>query len=515
MLRALFVGLVAVSLGACGGKVVFDQDGDGGGGFAGQGGAGDGGVGLGSPPPVTVTSTSTGMGGMPGDILEQLNAIPGMDLYEDDSQFDGYRWFVGTFEQPADHNDPDGLKFSQQIYILHKDTARPMVLNSTGYALWGEDYPSEPTLIADANQLSVEHRFFPPSRPEPADWQLLTIEQAAADHHSLVQALKPIYDKNWLSTGASKGGMTSMYHRRFYELDVDGTIPYVAPLSYGTNDPRYIDFLDDVGTPECRDALIAFQIEVLSRRATMIPLVEQTGANFGYWDADAALDFAVGNVRFGVWQYADPSVCDDVPPTSASDDELFSFLQSISAVEGSDDYYLDFFEPYYFQAALQLGAPGSDESYLASLLSVPVGLGPAAFVQPGPTKETVFQPGSMPDIQSWTLSSGRELLFVYGEVDPWSAAMWEVSGPADDTYVFTAPGMNHGAGIGGLPSDEQEIAVDAILRWAGVDDDAPPDPSPISIELARTARLIDSSPSPQRRAKLGERARELAAQLRK
>lgn len=498
---------------ACGGKVVFERDGDGGnGGFASQGGAGEGG--FVSPAPVAVTSTSTGMGGMPGDILEQLNDIPGMDLVEQDSQFEGYRWFVGTFEQPADHNDPNGLKFPQQIYILHKDTSRPMVLNSTGYALWGEDYPSEPTLIADANQISVEHRFFPPSRPEPADWQLLTIEQAAADHHSLVEALKPIYDKKWVSTGASKGGMTSMYHRRFYELDVDGTIPYVAPLSYGTNDPRYIDFLDDVGTPECRDALIAFQIEVLSRRATMIPLVEQTGANFGYWDEDAALDFAVGNVRFGLWQYADPSACDSVPPTTASDDELFGFLESVSAVEGSDDYYLDFFEPYYFQAALQLGAPGSDESYLASLLSVPLGLGPAAFVQPGPTKTAIFQPGSMPDIQAWTLEAGHQLLFVYGEVDPWSAAMFEVPGPTTDTYAFIAPGMNHGAGIYGLPSDEQATAIDAILRWTE-QDGAPPNPSPASIELARVARLIDSSPSPHRRAKLGERARELAAQLRK
>ncbi len=514
MSRVLLAGVMCASLAACGGKVVFDPDGDGGaGGFAGQGGVGEGGVGMGLAPPDTSTSTGTGMGGMPGDILDQLNAIPGMNLYEESSQFDGYRWFVGSFEQPADHDDPDGLKFPQQIYILHKDTSRPMVLNSTGYALWGEDYPSEPTLIADANQISVEHRFFPPSRPEPADWQLLTIEQAAADHHSLVEALKPIYDKNWLSTGASKGGMTSMYHRRFYPTDIDGTIPYVAPLSYGVNDPRYIDFLDNVGTATCRDALIAFQIEVLSRRATMIPLVEQTGANFGYWNADAALDFAVGNVRFGLWQYADPSVCDDVPPTTASDEQLFSFLESISAVEGSDDYYLDFFEPYYFQAALQLGAPGSDESYMAPFLSVPLGLGPADFVQPGPTKETVFQPSSMPDIQSFTLASGSELLFVYGEVDPWSAAMFEVSG-ANDTYAFIAPGMNHGAGIYGLPSDEQAVAIDAILRWAGESEGTPPNPSPASIELARVARLIDSSPSPARRAKLGERARELTRELR-
>ena len=56
-----------------------------------------------------------------------------------------------------------------------------------------EPYRSEPTRLVDGNQISVEQRFFTPSRPEPADWSKLTIWQAATDHHRLVAALKPIY----------------------------------------------------------------------------------------------------------------------------------------------------------------------------------------------------------------------------------------------------------------------------------------------------------------------------------
>jgi len=511
--RARLLSIFAL-LTACGGKVVFDGETGAGGDPPSAGGfAADGGAGLGPTAPA-VTVTTTGLGGMTSDILDQLNSVPGLELEEGFSDYPDYRWFVGTFEQPADHDDPDGLKFQQRVFILHKEVSRPTVLNSTGYALWEYDYLSEPALIADANQISVEHRFFPPSRPEPADWQLLTIEQAATDHHRLVEALKPIYDQSWLSTGASKGGMTSMYHRRYYPDDVDGTIPYVAPLSYGVADSRYIDFLDDVGTVECREALKAFQVEVLSRRAFMLPLVEQTGANFSYWGADAALDFAVQNVRFGIWQYGDAGLCDIIPSSSAPDEELFEYLESVSAVEGSDDYYLDFFEPYYFQAAVQLGAPGSDESYLAPFLTVPLGLGPRDFVQPGPTKEMVFQPQRMVDIQAWTLSEGDQLLFVYGEVDPWTAGAFEVP-QSNDSFSFVAPGQNHGAGIYGLPFDEEQQATDAVLRWAGLSEMPPPSPSPAHIELARVARLIDSSPSRKMRARLGERAREIAAQLRK
>ena len=71
----------------------------------------------------------------------------------------------------------------------------------------------------------------------------------AADEHAIVTALKTIYTGPYLSTGASKGGMTAVFYRRFYPDDVVGTVPYVAPLSFAAPDERYAAFLDSVGTP--------------------------------------------------------------------------------------------------------------------------------------------------------------------------------------------------------------------------------------------------------------------------
>src|SRR5437870_3932408 len=56
----------------------------------------------------------------PGDILERLNAIPGMACAEPPAPVpparplpDGYRFFTCGFDQPADHAHPEGLHFSQ------------------------------------------------------------------------------------------------------------------------------------------------------------------------------------------------------------------------------------------------------------------------------------------------------------------------------------------------------------------------------------------------------------------
>jgi hypothetical protein len=167
------------------------------------------------------------------DILEQLRAVPGLTGVEERAAPPPYRFFVLTITQPADHRRPSAGTFQQRLTLLHRGTDRPTVLHTTGYGVPASIFRAEPTRLIDGNQISVEQRFFTPSRPEPADWSDLTIWQAATDHHRIVRALASLYPANWISTGASKGGMTSIYHRRFYPADVDGTVAYVAPPDIG------------------------------------------------------------------------------------------------------------------------------------------------------------------------------------------------------------------------------------------------------------------------------------------
>jgi hypothetical protein len=60
------------------------------------------------------------------------------------------------------------------------------------------------------------------------------------------------------------------------------------------------------------------------------------------------------------------------------------------------------------------------------------------------------------------------MLFVYGQNDPWGAERFRVDKGAQDAYVFTAPGLNHGANVAGLVAEEKAFATARILQWAGV-----------------------------------------------
>jgi hypothetical protein len=79
-----------------------------------------------------------------------------------------------------------------------------------------------------------------------------------------------------------------------------------------------------------------------------------------------------------------------------------------------------------------------------------------------------FDRGAMPDVDRWVRHHARHMLFVYGENDPWGAERFRVGAGAADSYVFTAPGMNHGANVAGLPAGQKDLATARILSWAGV-----------------------------------------------
>ena len=79
-----------------------------------------------------------------------------------------------------------------------------------------------------------------------------------------------------------------------------------------------------------------------------------------------------------------------------------------------------------------------------------------------------FQPHAMRDVDSWVRHNAHHMLFVYGQNDPWGAERFRVDKGAKDAYVFTAPGLNHGANVAGLVADQKALATARILQWAGV-----------------------------------------------
>ena len=403
----------------------------------------------------------------PGELLARIRVLPGVAAATaEPSTIDGTLFFQISFEQPVDHDDPGGPTFRQRITLLHRSEAAPTVLGLEGYSL-SSPFPSQRELTSylRANQLTVEHRFFPPSSPDPRPWSRLTIAQAAADHHRIVQSFKSLYTGKWVSTGVSKGGMAAVYHRFFYALDVDATVPYVAPSSHGPRDARYVRFLDRVGAPDCRDKLQAFQQAVLARRGEILPLVPPLA--FDIFGTERALEFAVVETPFAFWQYSRFTSCNAVPSPDASAGELFAFLDRVNRVSFFADDDLNAYAPYYYQAATELGGPRFDERRLRGQLNFPREDVPATYPPLGVEKD--FDASAMREVEQWVKSAGQRLLFIYGANDPWSATAFDVEA-ANDSYRFFVNGGDHSSAIHHLPAAKRIFVLTRLRKWLGISD---------------------------------------------
>jgi hypothetical protein len=179
--------------------------------------------------------------------LQQMKEISNIKKMEVSPYTEYYEFW---YEQPVDHENPEKGNFKQRVLLGHRSENAPVVAVLEGYGIYSP-YACELSQLFKTNQLIIEHRFFNDSKPKgEIPWQYLTLKQAATDHHRIIQSLKQILypTSKWISTGISKGGQTTIYHRYFYPEDVDISVPYVAPLNVEAIDPRLEKFLSELGS---------------------------------------------------------------------------------------------------------------------------------------------------------------------------------------------------------------------------------------------------------------------------
>ncbi|MEV0119977.1 S28 family serine protease [Streptomyces sp. NPDC050703] len=408
------------------------------------------------------------------DIRARLEKLPGMKVVSV-AEREGHPLYSLTYRQPVDHRRPHGATFTQRATLWHKSTARPTVLYTGGYTLAGGT--ASLTRLIDANQVSVEHRYFAESRPQGAagdDWSKMTVQQEAADEHRLTRALRTIEKGKWLGTGTSKGGMTATYHERFHPGDLDAVVAFVAPNDADNRDDSgYERFFRTVGTQECRDALNAVQREMLVRRDTLLPRFEREakaeGSTFDQTlgTTGRAYEFAVLDQVWNFWQSGTAADCPTVPDAGkATDDELYDWSKKHGfSVYRDQELGTNGSGPYYRQAATQLGWADLRFSHLKDVRRHPDVYQPNS-VLPEAMRGT-YDNRTMADVDRWVKKHGRRMMFVYGQNDPWSAERFTPS--RHDSHLYEVPGANHGASIAKLPEPQQSRAIATIKRWAGVE----------------------------------------------
>ena len=373
-------------------------------------------------------------------------------------------------KQPIDHTNPSKGHFYQRVFLSHKGFENINVIVTEGYQRT-KNRVYELTELLDANQIQVEHRYCGISLPDSMDYQYLTLEQATADLHHINQLFREIYNGKWVSTGISKGGQTTIYYRYFYPEDVDVSVPYVAPLTQEFEDVRIYEFLDTIGTKECRAAILAVQKRVLQNREAALDKMKWyskgAGLTFTYHSLEEAFEFAVLEYPFSFWQWG--ANCEEIPSADVPFDSLLMHFVGISGVDFFSDRDVKGYASHYYQAAAQMGYYGYETEELEGLIkSLSTKSHPhAAFT---PNKMKVEFDNSVPlATAKWLKKNGNRFLYVYGADDTWTANAVRPSKGVDAEWFFMQ-GKDHGAArIKNMTEEEKGQFISALERWLTIE----------------------------------------------
>jgi hypothetical protein len=403
-----------------------------------------------------------------GEIKEQLALLKDVGGIEELTSEHYTEKYLVRITQPVDHKRPEAGTFTQRVVVCHVGLDRPTIVVTEGYGgnyALSPRYQDELSRLLEANVIVAEHRYFLESTPEPLNWDYLTAENSAFDLHHIVTTFQTLYAGQWVSTGISKGGQTSMIYRAFFPDDVNFSVPYVAPLCRGVEDGRHEGFLRKVGTKAERRKIEDFQLEILKRKATLIPKLEtfcrEKQLTFRIPIAEV-LDYCVLEYSFAFWQWGTPVSA--IPSLESEDELLFKHLIDISG----PDYFAEN-QPngsFFVQAARELGYYGYDVRPFRKYLTIKSAQGYLAkLMLPSSTGTIDFKPALYEKIYHFLRDEDPRMIYIYGESDPWSAAHVPIFKKKQNSHYFFQPRGNHRTRISNMPEKMKEQIVKQMDEW--------------------------------------------------
>lgn len=399
-------------------------------------------------------------------LTERLATLPADTVFRIEADTSFIEAWEIRLLQPVDHRNPDGPRFAQQIFLYYAGDDRPVVVETEGYGARGGR--NELASLLNANLIRIEHRYFEESKPDSAGWKYLTTWQAATDHHRIIELFKPVFSGRWATTGISKGGQTVMFHRYYYPDDVDVSVPYVAPLNFGPEDERMFEFLENVGTEECRDRVFSFQKLALEKQELLYPMfldfAEERGWTFNrVGGPETAYEMTVLEYEFAFWQWG-TIPCDSIP-LEGSDENIFRHLAQVGDPRYFADQGMAYFEPFFYQAMTEIGYYGYDFDKFGSLLRHARNTDMPEFIFSAPQGEQyVYDYEFGRKVDEFIKKKAANFIFLYGEYDPWSAAAAD-PGSNESCLKIVREGGSHRTRINNLPDEQKEAVMVKLEEW--------------------------------------------------
>ena len=276
--------------------------------------------------------------------------------------------------------------------------------------------------------------------------------------------LKNIYKEKWVNTGISKGGQTTMYHRYFYPDDVDVSVGYVCPLNFSNEDKRVYKFLENVGDSNCRNRILQYQVEMLKNKAEYLPefdkLAQKRKLTYKMGLLQA-YELTVFEYSFAFWQWGVIN-CDSIPVIPKSPYKMVRHLDYVAGIGWISNEGISRLQPFFYQALAEIGFYGYNITPFKGLVSYTEN---PVFDFSAPDGISIkYDPEPMRELDNFVRHEANNMIFIYGETDPWSATSVDLTYNTNSIKIVK-PGGSHLTRINNLPEEQKKIVIEILKEW--------------------------------------------------
>ncbi len=443
-----------------------------------------------------------------------------------------YKFYVTSKLNPDDPADTG--TFYQKVIVGFSGYDKPNCLMTTGYYLndISTIIPTEHEIafLLEGNFVAVEHRYFGDSLPigikrsdgdyDGTYWQYLSTSNAAYDVHQIVTQMKTLLKGKWVASGGSKGGLTANLHCYYYPEDVDLTVPYVAPLCDGVNDPRFFAYINNTAgeadlryqngkAAEYRALLLEAQLWFLERRDEIYKdnktykeelfkiFVDDAEKTETYYrkdlmTPDILYDMQTINFPIGFWQYVDEKKFLNLKEVIALAEDNTEYTTADGKTVTKKDWMFDNLKsnmttdlditPYLVQSFIELGNYAADANPLREAIEEHKKSHPgcnARITMPPEEDETADIKYYFSDAEqalfkydnttrnaliNWSQTTDEQVIMIYGISDPW----YYVRIPdvkRENIHIFVHPENNHYANISNFPEQQKTEIMELLYQY--------------------------------------------------
>ena len=181
---------------------------------------------------------------------------------------------------------------------------------------------------------------------------------------------------------------------------------------------------------------------------------------------EKAFDLLVFEYSFAFWQWGNID-CNDIIMEPDNPENMVKHLDKVTGIDWISEQGISKIFAFYYQALLEIGFYGYNIEPFKEFTDYTAN--PTFTFTLPESMNVIYNPVPMQKVDHFIRHEAENMIFIYGETDPWSATAVDLTYNTNSIKIIK-PGGSHTTRIGNLPEEQKNLVIETLKNWLELTD---------------------------------------------